>query len=74
MESFSKRQGYRQKEKEITIREDAPTGLREFIPEMVYDLDYEPSNLRTIVCGVLKVRPDKITGQNAPILLPRWSN
>lgn len=57
-ESFAKRFGYSLKEKEITIRDAAPEGLRSYILEVMYDLGYLPSVLRTIVCRVLKVAPD----------------
>lgn len=58
-ETFSKRQGlYSLKEKEITVREDAPEGLRGFIKIAFYDLNKKPSELRTITSRVLKTPPD----------------
>lgn len=58
-ETFSKRFGhYSMNEKEITVREDAPYGLRRFIPTAFYELKKEPSDLRAIVCRVLRVPPD----------------
>jgi len=58
--TFSKRLGlFSIKEKEITIREDAPEGLRRFIKMVFYDLKKNPSELREIVCRVLKTPPDK---------------
>lgn len=58
-ETFSKRQGlYSLKEKEITVREDAPEGLRGFIKMAFYDLNKNPSELRTITSRVLKTPPD----------------
>lgn len=58
-ETFSKRQGlYSLKEKEITVREDAPEGLRGFIKMAFYDLKKNPSDLRTITSRVLKTPPD----------------
>jgi hypothetical protein len=59
MEPFSKRSGYKAQEIEITIREDAPTAFREFIVMTIYDLDYEPSFLRGVICRVLKIAPDR---------------
>lgn len=57
--TFSKRQGlYSIKEKEITVREDAPEGLRGFIKMAFYDLNKNPSELRTITSRVLKTPPD----------------
>lgn len=58
-ETFSKRLGlFSIKEKEITVREDAPEGLRGFVKMAFYELNKNPSDLRTIVCRVLKVPPD----------------
>ena len=58
-QTFSKRQGlYSLKEKEITVREDAPEGLRGFIKMAFYDLNKNPSDLRTITSRVLKIPPD----------------
>ena len=59
-ETFSKRLGlFTIKEKEITIREDAPEGLRGFIKMVFYDLNKNPSELREIVCRVLRIPPDR---------------
>lgn len=59
-DTFSKRHGvYSVKEKEITIREDAPEGLRGFIKMAFYDLHKNPSSLRTITTRVLKIPPDR---------------
>lgn len=58
-ETFSKRQGlFSIKEKEITVREDAPEGLRGFIRMAYYDLKKKPSDLRSITTRVLKTPPD----------------
>lgn len=58
-ETFSKRQGFFSlKEKEITVREDAPEGLRGFIKMAFYDLNKNPSDLRAITSRVLKIPPD----------------
>jgi hypothetical protein len=58
-EIFSKRQGlFSIREKEITVREDAPEGLRGFIKMAFYDLGRNPSDLRAISTRVLKVPPD----------------
>lgn len=40
--SFSKRLGYSAKEKEIVVREDAPDGLRGYLPVLMYDLGFKP--------------------------------
>lgn len=58
-ETFSRRQGlFSLKEKEITVREDAPEGLRGFIKMAFYDLNKNPSDLRKITSRVLKTPPD----------------
>lgn len=58
-ETFSKRLGlYSIKEKEITVREDAPEGLRGYIKMVFYDLKKNPSDLRDITTRVLKIPPD----------------
>lgn len=59
-ETFSKRQGlFSIQEKEITIREEAPEGLRGYIRMLFYDLNKEPSDLREIISRVLKIPPDR---------------
>lgn len=58
-ETFSKRFGhFTLKEKEITIRDEAPGGLRNFIRLAYYDLGKYPSNLLPIICKELKVAPE----------------
>jgi hypothetical protein len=59
-EKFSERFGLSSvKEKEITIREDAPEGLRAFIPMAFYELNKNPSDLREIICRILRKPPDR---------------
>jgi hypothetical protein len=57
-DSFSRRHGYSAPAKEITVREDAPEGLRFVVLQTARDLEWSPSPLRDIVCKVLRVRPD----------------
>lgn len=58
MSTFSKRHGYVQ-EIEITIREDAPEGLRCFIVNFTEDdLELSPSDIRAVFCRVLNKNPD----------------
>ncbi len=59
VERFSKRFGHSASEKEIIVREDAPNGLREYIPQLVYELKYQPSFIRAVACRVLKIAPDR---------------
>lgn len=54
---FSKRNRFA-KPKEITIREDAPESLRHFILDSMLQLGWEPSALRSVICRVLRTRPD----------------
>lgn len=54
---FSKRNQYAGAAKEITIREDAPQNLRYFLLQIAVDLGWEPSQLRDIVCRVLRAVP-----------------
>lgn len=55
---FSKRYGHKPEGKNIVIREDAPKSLRVFVIQTLYYLKYEPSDLRKIICRVLRVSPD----------------
>ena len=57
-DSFSNRHGYKSPEKDITIREDAPEGLRFAIPLLARDCGLSPKQIRHLMCNVLLVRPD----------------
>jgi len=58
-ETFSRRHGHIPlKEKEITIREDAPRELRGFVQMAFYSLNKKPSDLRKITSRVLRTTPD----------------
>lgn len=57
-ERFSDRHGYRGMEQEITVREDAPEGLRFAIPRLAAQAGMTPSAMRRALCAVLLVRPD----------------
>lgn len=58
MERFSKRFGHSSAEKPITTRDNAPSGLRQFIIQVLLDLDCQPKFIREVVCRVLRVAPD----------------
>ena len=58
-QSFSKRHGVNSQEKEITVRYDAPQGLREYIIRAIESLGYGPAHSRKIICGVLRKVPDR---------------
>ena len=67
METFSKRHGFSTVEEvEITVRNDAPDGLRQFIVQLAYDSGFKPSKLRGVVCHLLKIAPDKSNWSEYP--------
>jgi len=55
---FSKRHGYAIQPREITIREDAPDNLRQFVLGTARELGLGPHALREDACAVLHVRAD----------------
>lgn len=57
--SFSDRFGYQAPEAEITIREDAPTSVRDGILMAGYGADLGLGVMRDILCQVLLRRPDQ---------------
>ena len=63
---FSERHGFGSDEPEITIRFDAPEELRGVIVEIAYELELRPSELRTIICRVLRKRPDASSWSDWP--------
>lgn len=73
--TFSKRQGlFTIKEREITVREDAPEGLRSFVKMVYYDLGKNPSDLRSITSRVLKISPDSNNLSDFLILISKLGN
>ena len=59
MSDFSKRHCYnRLIEAEITIREDAPIELRSVLVQLAYEAGLQPRPLRSIICKVLRARPN----------------
>jgi hypothetical protein len=57
---FSKRNSFHQaSEVEITVREDAPRDLREYVLQLAYQCRFTPSKLRDIVCAILRKSPDR---------------
>ncbi|MBP2515371.1 hypothetical protein [Sphingomonas sp. PvP018] len=57
--SFSDRFGYQAPEAEITIREDAPTAVRDGILMTGYGAELGPGVMRDILCQVLLRRPNQ---------------
>ncbi|MCH7664054.1 MAG: hypothetical protein IH859_09345 [Chloroflexi bacterium] len=66
-DSFSKRRGYhRIEEKDISVRLDAPHEFRGVLIELAYDCTFRPRTLRTLVCRVLRTRPDESNWSEYP--------
>lgn len=65
-ETFSDRHGYRGADAEITVREDAPEGLRYAIPLIAKAVGMRPTAMRLIVCQVLLVPPDPSNWSDYP--------
>lgn len=57
-ERFSDRQGYQPPAAQITVREDAPSVLRDAIPLIAKATGMKPSVMRQVICEVLLVKPD----------------
>lgn len=55
---FSSRHNYKSKEVAITVREDAPIELQEFVIQTAYHFGLTPSPLRSIICRILRKSPD----------------
>ena len=55
---FSARHGVESEEAEITVREDAPAGLRAAFVQIAYESGLSPTQLRQIICRVLRVEPE----------------
>ena len=55
---FSDRFGYHEPEIEISVREDAPTFVRDGILMLGYAANLDPGTMRDILCQVLLTRPD----------------
>src|ERR1051325_4112742 len=56
---FSQRYGYGTTDAEITVREDAPEDLRYAIAEIARSSGMRPGAIRSIVCHVLFVAPNR---------------
>lgn len=66
MQRFSKRHGHGNQEKEITIREDAPQRLREWLIQTACALGFTPKPLRIVICKVLRKLPDQSNWSEYP--------
>lgn len=65
-EPFSRRQGYINQTKEITIREEAPENLRYCVLQTATELGYNPSALREVMCRVLREVPNRSNWSEYP--------
>jgi hypothetical protein len=63
---FSQRRSYVRPAAEIRIREDAPAELREALLQIALSIELSPSQLRTILCRVLRVAPDQSNWSEYP--------
>lgn len=58
-ERFSTRHGYHHPSSvSITVRQDAPYELRGVLIQIAYECGFRPTTLRSLVCQVLRKRPD----------------
>lgn len=63
---FSQRYGFSGPEGDKLIREDAPESLRCGLLQISTELEWQPSWLRQIVCGALRVRPNQSNWSEYP--------
>lgn len=59
MTTFSTRQGLSRPDGEITIRQDAPSDMRETLVSVAHRCGFKPSTLRDVLCGILYRAPDR---------------
>ncbi len=55
---FSEREGHGPDEKPITIRNEAPKELRDYLPRIVYKVGQSSESLRELICDELRTSPD----------------
>lgn len=58
-ETFSQRNGFTGPEPEITIRQDVPPAVRGALPDIAYECGLRPTDLRAILCRLLREQPDR---------------
>lgn len=66
MSTFSKRHGLQQADAPITIRHEAPDWLRSLVVRYAYEVEFRPSNLRSILCDLLLEAPDSSNWSEFP--------
>ena len=57
--NFSARLGFTGPEPEVSVTHDAPYDLRGVLVDIAYECDLDPHSMRSIVCGVLRVRANE---------------
>jgi hypothetical protein len=65
-ERFSQRRGFSIRPAEISIRNEAPQHIRDAVLQIALDTGFRPSELRTIICRVLRVAPDSSNWSDYP--------
>ena len=68
-ERFSKRHGYRRRDAEIRVREDAPSSMRSAMLQIAIEVGPQPWQLREILCRVLRVAPNPNNWSEYPNIL-----
>ncbi|HEV8483032.1 MAG TPA: hypothetical protein VGK99_11440 [Acidobacteriota bacterium] len=63
---FSRRLGFEPEDAEITVRQDAPTGLRIAVVDIAYEAGLQPTQLRRIVSRVLRVEEESWNWSDFP--------
>jgi hypothetical protein len=63
---FSKRHGYNPPEAEIAVRQDAPEDLRSAVVDIAYECGFKPSDLRQLVCRILRLAPNRDNWSERP--------
>jgi hypothetical protein len=56
---FSKRFGFSGEPAEVRVREEAPLSVRDAILQIAEELEFQPSQLRTLLCRILRVAPHR---------------
>lgn len=71
---FSDRFGFSATDAEITVRQDAPTEFRHVLPQLAYESGLTPKPLRSVVCLVLRKRPNTSNYTDHPNIAEEVSN
>lgn len=66
MTTFSTRYGLSRPDAEITIRQDAPSEMRDALARIAYHCGFKPSMLRDVLCRILYRAPDRANWSEFP--------